>query len=160
MQPKFDFQNADDDILSSGNVLVTDPEALLQIDPAPHRHILIDGDLQPGTSFQSSQSLLVNGSIRGLENNKCRIEVRRDLLIGGDSSHAHLEGQNIHIGGGSQNSELRAREQISLGADMVATKLKVGNGRRSAGATLRGLAPAAVAPRVEQTALRSTTEAG
>ena len=128
MQPRFDFQAAADTILNSGEVLVTDAEALVQIDPAPERDILIDGDLQQGTAFQSQQSLVVNGSIRGLENNTCRIEARQDLLIAGDACHAHLEGRNIHIGGGSKASELRAQEQISLGADMVATKLKVGNG--------------------------------
>ena len=128
MQPRFDFQAAADTILNSGDVLVTDAEALVQIDPAPERDILIDGDLQQGTAFQSQQSLVVNGSIRGLENNTCRIEARQDLLIAGDACHAHLEGRNIHIGGGSKASELRAQEQISLGADMVATKLKVGNG--------------------------------
>ncbi len=128
MQPRFDFQAAADDILNSGDVLVTDSEALVQIDPAPERDILIDGDLQQGTAFQCRQSLLVNGSICGLENNECRIEARRNLLIAGDACHARLEGQNIHIGGGSRQSELRADEQISLGKDMVATKLKVGKG--------------------------------
>ncbi len=134
MQPRFDFQAAADTILNSGDVLVTDAEALGQIDPAPERDILIDGDLQQGTAFQSQQSLVVNGSIRGLENNTCRIEARQDLLIAGDACHAHLEGRNIHIGGGSKASELRAQEQISLGADMVATKLKVGNGGSCNGA--------------------------
>jgi hypothetical protein len=128
MQPRFDFQSAADDILNSGDVLVTDPETISQIDPAPERNILVDGDLKPGTSFESPQSLLVNGSVHGVENNECHIEVRRELLIAGNASYAHLQGMNIRIEGGSNESELRAREQISVGADIVATKLVVGNG--------------------------------
>ena len=128
MPPRVDFQAAADSILNSGAVLVTDPEALSQIDPVPDRDILVDGDLHQGTAFQSRQSLVVNGSIYGIENNGCRIEAHRNLLIAGDACHAHLEGQNIHIGGGSKESELRAQERISLGKDMVATKLTVGNG--------------------------------
>lgn len=86
----------------------------------------IGEDLPAGFVVVGQGALLVQGAVRGDEENGCRIEVSGDVVVTGDLQCAHITANNIYLGGNVRECHLTAPGNIHIGGNALATRLRAG----------------------------------
>ena len=86
---------------------------------------LFDGDVPCGVTIKGEGSLLVQGSVVGVDGNLCRIEMKDSVVITGNVHHAQISSRNIYIGGEARHTFLAASGDIKIGADLKFSRLVV-----------------------------------
>ena len=88
---------------------------------------LLEGNVPSGTTLKGEQTLLVQGAILGTSNAPCNISMKDDVIVTGDTAHAHIRGCNIYLVRNLQHSRLNASGNIKIGTNVISSKLTVGD---------------------------------
>ena len=84
-------------------------------------------DMPGGTSVNGGRSLVIDGSLNGVENNPCRIQLSGDLLVKGNVFNAHIKCSALYVDGDIQDSRVSAAGDVYIGGELMDSQLALGD---------------------------------
>ena len=88
-------------------------------------HMLMD--MPGGTSASGRCSMVIDGSLNGMPNNPCRVQVAGDLLIKGNVFHAQIQCKALYVDGDVQDSRVSTTGDAYIGGELMQTQLLLGD---------------------------------
>ncbi len=84
-------------------------------------------DMPGGTSASGRCSMVINGSLNGMPNNPCRVQVAGDLLVRGNVFHAQIHCRALYVDGDIQDSRVSTTSDAYIGGELMQTQLLLGD---------------------------------
>ena len=130
MNDALEIEEAKKSVVAAGNLLEIDnlPPDQSKIDSGD-RNAIFRCDIHGGITLEGSGSLIVEGSVRGTDGNRCRISMLGDAFVDGSVEHSQINAANIRVRGTSRHSELVASNDIMLGENLLESLCIVGDFR-------------------------------
>jgi hypothetical protein len=128
MNERFNIESAGESILNGGRLVEISAEvpAGRTFDAGDANAVVAGARLPGGAGVKGRRSLLVEGSLQGEAQGRCRIEVDGDVVVTGGVAHADLTGRSIRIGGDARECRLAACNDITVCGDMADARVMAG----------------------------------
>ncbi len=124
----FDISAVENDLLGDGETV--DCKGLNAsshtFDAGDKNGHLLD-DMPAGTNVHGARSMVVDGSLNGMPNNPCRLQVTGDLLVKGNLFHAQVKCANLYVDGDIQDSRVTTTGDVYIGGELMQTHMVLGD---------------------------------
>lgn len=128
MSVLFDIEAAEKAILEEGEIAeCKELLAARNTFEAGEHHGVLQSNMPSGATISGEQSMVVQGSLNGVEGNPCRVQVKGDLVVKGSIYYAQIRCRKLYVDGDIQHSRIIAVEDLYIDGDLINSQLSTGD---------------------------------